>query len=143
MSNLLYAEEVNYWMTSRSSGDDWMDKTKTLIESFGGLHVDWVYGNQGGRSAYLIQFEFLETPYKIVWPVLESKTGNIRAARVQAATLIYHDVKAKCLTARVLGLRAAFFNYLMLPGGQPAYILQAEEIAEMLPKLFMLPGGRP
>jgi hypothetical protein len=134
---MLYSEEVNYWMTSRSSADDWIDKTIKLLESFGGLGVDWVYGKQGAQSAYLIQFELLETKYKIIWPVLESKTGNIRAARVQAATLIYHDVKAKCLTARVLGIRAAFFNYLMLPNGKPAYILQAEEVYEMLPKILV------
>jgi len=137
MTNILCGEEVNYWMTSRSSADDWIDKTVKLLESFGGLDVDWVYGKQGAQSAYLIQFELLETRYKIIWPVLESKTGNIRAARVQAATLIYHDVKAKCLTARVLGIRAAFFNYLMLPNGQPAYILQAEEVYEMLPKMLV------
>jgi hypothetical protein len=134
--NDLYAEDVNYWQTSRSSADDWILKSCKLIESFGGIIITEAFGKQGSNSAYVIQFALLDTMYKIVWPVLESKTGNIRAARVQAATLIYHDIKAKCLTARVLGIRAAFFNYLMLPNGQPAFILQAEELVQNLPKLL-------
>lgn len=136
MNTALYAEEVNYWQTSRSSADDWILKACKLIESFGGEIVTEAFGKQGIHSAYIIHFILSDTNYKIAWPVLESKMGNEKAARVQAATLIYHDIKAKCLTARVLGMRAAFFSYLMLPNGQPAYILHAEEIAESFPKLL-------
>lgn len=131
-----YAEDINYWQTSRTSADEWILKTCKLIESFGGEIVTEAFGKQGNNSAFVIHFRILEHNYKIAWPVLESKTGNERAARIQAATLIYHDVKAKCLTAKVLGVRAAFFNYLMLSNGQPAYILQAEEIADSFQKLL-------
>ena len=79
--------------------------------------------------------------FKIVWPVLPSKSGKDRAARVQAATLLYHDVKARCISASVLGVRTAFFNFVLLPNGRTAGDLATPELADSLPE-FLSPPRR-
>ncbi len=65
-----------------------------------------------------------------------TRKGNERAARIQAATFIYHDVKARCVSARILGKRAAFFTYLMLPDGRTAAQAAAPELLVALPAIF-------
>ena len=135
-----YAEEVNYWKTSRSSPDMWMDKTKAQIAKLGGVVLAEGFGKDGvsGRAAYMLNFEIAGEQYKAVWPVLPSKGDSERAARIQATTLLYHDVKAKCISAAVLGPRAAFFSYLMLPDGRTAAEVAAPELLQALPG-FMRP----
>ena len=76
----------------------------------------------------------------MVWPVLESKSGNLRAARVQAATSLYHEVKAACVKAKFLGTRTAFLAYWLLPDGRAAAEVTSAELSATLPQLF---GGRP
>jgi len=108
----LYAEDLgHYWKTSRISTDDWVDKTLKLIHSHGGQLQGSYSGNDlaSGRSALMISFRIAGDSFKIVWPVLPSRTKEDRAARVQAATLLYYDVKARLLSARILGYRTAFF----------------------------------
>lgn len=53
--------------------------------------------------------------------------------------MLYHDVKAKSISAKVLGTRAAFFSYLMLPDGRTAAEASTPELLEAMPKLLM--GG--
>ncbi len=60
------------------------------------------FGTQDGRGAFIVAFELDGTPFKIVWPVLPTRGDNERAARVQAATFLYHDCKARVLSAAVL-----------------------------------------
>jgi hypothetical protein len=48
----------------------------------------------------MLEFDLGGERYKVVWPVLPTKTGKDRAARVQAATALYHDVKARCVTLK-------------------------------------------
>jgi hypothetical protein len=69
--------------------------------------------------------------------VLPSEKGNELAARRQAATMLYHDTKAKCLSAVVLGTRIAFFSYLLLPDGRTAAEASFPELAEGIPDLFL------
>ena len=87
----------------------------------------------------MLAFEIEGERYKVVWPVLVTQSGNEKAARIQAATMLYHDVKAKCISAAVLGVRSAFFSYLMLPDGRSAAELATPELDEMLPNLFSIP----
>ena len=142
MNELPYAEDVNYWKTSKSSPDMWMDKTKRQIEHLGGRVLLEGFGNEPttGRAAFMLAFEIGGDKFKIVWPVLPSKSGNEKAARVQAATMLYHDVKAKCISAAVLGARAAFFASLLLPDGRTAAEASISELTQGIPELFTHPG---
>lgn len=116
---MTYAEEVNYWKSGQSAPDTWLDKTKKELAVAGGKILAEGYGSDANsKAAYMLGFELDGQQYKIVWPVLPSKSGNTRAAKIQAATMLYHDVKAKCVSAKVLGNRAAFFSYLLLPNGR-------------------------
>ena len=85
----------------------------------------------------MLAFSFGDERFKAVWPVLTSKSGNECSARVQAATLLYHDVKAKSVMAKVLGFRAAFFSYLMLPDGRTMVEMATPELVGAFPKLLM------
>jgi len=138
MNTLPYAEDINYWKTSKSSPDTWMDKTKRQIKQLGGDVLMEGFGSEPttGRAAFMLGFEIGGDKFKIVWPVLPSKSGNEKAARIQAATMLYHDVKAKCVSAAVLGTRAAFFSFLMLPDGRTASEVSAPELAQAIPALF-------
>ena len=51
--------------------------------------------------------------------------------------MLYHDVKAKAMTASVLGAEVAFFSYMMLPDGRVSSELASPELAEAFPKLLM------
>lgn len=136
---LPFAEEINhFWQTSQTAPDSWMDKTKRLIQEVGGRVITEAFGQQEGQSAFLLEFEIGEDRFRLTWPVLPSKGKNERAARIQAATLMFHDVKAKCMTALVMGTRAAFFSYLLLPDGRAATSASVEELETGIPELFRM-----
>jgi len=63
---------------------------------------------------------------------------NEASARIQAATMLYHDVKARCVSAKVIGKRTAFFSYLMLPDGRSAATVATPELAIQLPEMFQV-----
>uniref|UniRef100_A0A6M3L627 Uncharacterized protein n=1 Tax=viral metagenome TaxID=1070528 RepID=A0A6M3L627_9ZZZZ len=134
MTTIPYAEDINYWKTSRSSPDDWIDKASAQIEKLGGHTHTHAFGKDNqGNSAYMLQFSIGEDNYKILWPVLLSKTNNENAAKIQAATLLYHDVKNRCLTAMILGNRTAFFNYFLLPDGRTIIEASVPELMHEIP----------
>lgn len=134
----LYAEEVNYWKTSHSSPDKWLDKTKKLILDIDGTILGEGFGSDPIRqySAYMLQFEIDGERYKIVWPVLPSRYNEEVAARRQATTFIYHDVKARVMSSKVLGSKAAFFSYWLLPDGRTASQASVTELSEGIPYLL-------
>lgn len=135
--NTVYAEDVNYWQTERTptSADKWIDKTKAEIKAAAGRVLSEAFGSDDqGRAAYMLEFTFGGDRFRAVWPVLPSKTKNERAARIQAATMLYHDVKAKCVSAKVHGTRAAFFQYAVLPDGRTAAQVAAPELLTLYPK---------
>ena len=138
MMDLPYAEKLNYWKTSQSSPDTWIDRAEKQIQKLGGK----VYGHAFGtmpdtmKSAYMLTFEIEGERFKIIWPVLPSKTNNEKAAKRQAATFLFHDVKARCLSATVIGVRTAFFSYLLLPDGMTAAQHSLDEINELFPKML-------
>ena len=84
----------------------------------------------------MIAFSIGKDKFKVVFPVLDSKTGKAVAAKRQAATMLYHDIKAKCMVASVLGAKAAFFSYLMLPDGRTASEVATPELAQNFPLLL-------
>ena len=142
MSESLFAEDVgHYWQTSKSSADVWLDRARAEIGSIGGKVLREGFGRENsGRAAFMIQFELDGELFKILWQVLPSSTGNERAAKVQAATALYHDVKARCLSALWIGTRAAFFSYLELPDGRTTGQIATPELMSSLPR-FLLSSG--
>lgn len=131
---LPYAEDIgHYWQTSQSSPDQWVQKTRKLIENLGGKVIAEGFGATDETSAYMMAFELKGQKYKVVWPVLPSATGKTLAAKRQAATLLYHDIKAKAMTASVLGTEVAFFSYMVLPDGRTASELTRPELGQSFP----------
>lgn len=132
--NLPFGEDIrHYWETSHSSPDQWIEKTRKLIESVEGIIVAEGFGSVEDRSAYMVAFRIGEDNFKVIWPVLPSRTGKTLAAKRQAATLLYHDIKAKVMSASVLGTRLAFFSYILLPDGRPVGELAEPELAQAFP----------
>lgn len=134
----IYADEVNYFKTGTTAPDTWIDSAKKEIVRAGGRVLNEGYGrDEAGRAAYLLEFAFDSERFRAIWPVLPTrKPQDERAARIQAATMLYHDIKAKCVSAKVHGARAAFFQYLALPDGRTVAQLAVPELTTAWPKLL-------
>lgn len=143
MSDKPYAEQVNYWKTGASSPDTWIARAKAQIEDAGGEVLAEAFASGGGRAAFILRFRLQGDEFRVEWPVLESQGGDVTAARRQAATMLYHDVKARCVGAKVLGGRRAFLGFLVLPGGRTAGSLGREELSRALPAALGLPAALP
>jgi len=137
MMDLPYAEDVgHYWQTSQSSPDTWIDRAKKVIENLGGAVLTEGFGSAAGRAAFILAFEIMGQKYRIVWPVLPTYRGSAASAKRQAATMLFHDVKAKAMSASVLGVEAAFFSYMMLPDGRVSSELTSPQLGDAFPKLI-------
>ena len=141
MSNLPYAEDSNYWQTGKSGPDTWIEKAAGQVAKIGGKVMMRGMGTHpdSGRSAFVLIFEIEADSFRVVWPVLPLKTTTPikeRAAQRQAATFLFHDVKARCLSSAILGARTSFFSFMMLPDGRVASEAQKSEIAELGGQLF-------
>lgn len=135
----MYADDFNYWKTSRTSPDKWLEKTVDLIEKHGGQVIQDYFGQDRttGKAAYKITFRIDEDTFDLVWPVLPTKSGNeTEAAKRQAATAIYHHVKAALLAAQVIGARVALFGFYMLPDGRTPAQVGDGYLLEALPGAF-------
>ena len=131
---LPYAEDVgHYWQTGQSSPDVWLERAKKVITDLGGDILADGYGSAQGRAAFMLAFRIKEHDYKVIWPVLPSYSGKESATKRQAATMLYHDVKAKAMTASVLGVEVAFFSYMMLPDGRLTSELATPELSDAFP----------
>ena len=131
------AEDLgHYWKTGSSSPDTWIEMAKKLIREVNGEITAEGFGSIGTQAAYMLVFRINEDKFKVVFPVLYSRAGNTIAAKRQAATMLYHDIKAKCMVANVLGVKAAFFTYLMLPDGRTASELATPELGQVFPPLL-------
>src|SRR5690606_12084770 len=139
----LYAEDVNYWKSSTSSPDTWIDKAKTEIKRVGGKVTGELVGSVDGKTAFMLMFELDSERYEIKWPVLQSKTGNERAAKIQAATALYHDVKARCVARKFLRSRATFMPFLLLPNDVTCNEASTPQLSEQLPDMFRGGLSRP
>ncbi len=138
-----HAEEVNYWQTSQSAPDKWIERAKTQISSVGGCILREAYGQEEttGQAAFMLEFALDGERYKVIWPVLASDTGKKMAAKRQAATALFHDVKNRCVALKFLGGRAAFFSYLMLGDGRTASQVSIPEIEEGIPRMMLVGSG--
>lgn len=139
---LPYAEDLgHYWETGHSAPDVWMEKTRKIIAQVGGEVTTEAFGSSDGREAYMMAFKIAGDAYKVVWPVLPSRLGRLYSARRQAATLLHYDIKAKAMSAGVLGVKAAFFSYLMLPDGRVASEVATPELGSVFPILLPEPDS--
>lgn len=116
----VYAEDVNYLDTGKSSPDVWIDRAKKEIVGIGGKVLQSGYAEQNGQAAFLLKFQIGADIFQIRWETLPGrlKSTNELKRKRQAATLLYHDVKHKVVMAKIRGIRATFLEYLTLPGGQ-------------------------
>ncbi len=127
---LPFAEDVNYWKTGKSSPDTLVSKAVEIIRKLGGTNIAEAFGSYDGRAAFIVQFNFGEERFRIAWPCLPQRKADERAARIQAATFLFYDVKAKALSAAILGPRAVFIGSLLLPSGKTVTESALPAIAE-------------
>jgi len=133
--DLPFAETVNYWKSGQSSLGAILDKAHSIIERLGGIVTMKAEGIENGRAAFLLDFYFADERFRCIWPVLPTrKGGNELAAKRQAATLLFHDIKAKSLKCSIFGPRVAFFEYILLENGQTIVQMNNYELIEYLPK---------
>jgi hypothetical protein len=135
-----YAEDTNYWKTSKSAPSTWIDRAKREICSIGGQILGEAFVMQNGAGAYMIAFELDDDHYKLMWNVLKSKGGDTSAARRQAATALYHDVKAACVKAKFRGARIAFADALVTPEGKTVGELIDGDQLQSLPQMLRAPA---
>ena len=140
--NRIEIEKLPYWKSSKSSPDTWIERTIKLINQFGGELINQASGvdYRSGMAAFQIIFKLQGDTFKIVFPVLEPiKQSDMKAAKVQAATILYHDVKARLVSAEILGARNVFFGNLLLENGATAAELENPELS--VQKLLQLDDG--
>lgn len=131
--------ELPYWNTGKSSPDVWLDKTCREIEAAGGTVIEQAIAMQYGRTVVLLGFTLDGDTFRVVWPVLKHEPYEKQAATRQAATMLYHDVKARCVAVRVKGARWAFHAELLLPDGRMAGALTDPELMKQLPTMCQQP----
>lgn len=125
-----YAEDLNYWKTSKHSPGHWLDKAADFLTECGAEVRTTAKGMNDGQAAYLLEFSVKGDSFRIVWPVLESMRGDVKAAERQAATMLYHDVKSRAIRLAIGGARMAYFEFLMLPDGRTFGQLASEHITD-------------
>lgn len=141
MSELIYADDINYWKTSRSGVETWMERIEKQIEDAGGEMITDAFVSDSAtlRAAFMVVFRIGEDQFKIMWPVLQpSKSGRAeqKAAKVQAITALYHDIKNSCVKAKFVGSRHAFFDYYVLPDGRTTTEASLPELSAGIPSLL-------
>ena len=141
VQQLPHAESLNYWKSSTSSAQSWLDKTEALIEGFGGEVSVVAKGKQDDRVVFVMEFEFYPDRFRAVWPVLPPRGGDIKAAERQAATMLFHDVKARTLRVAVMGPRTAFLDFLLVESGMTLAQLSSAELQRGVPPLLTARAG--
>lgn len=117
--DLPYSHTVPYFKTSRAASDSWIGKTKDLLKRIGATDLKEGFLAGDDFATFALSFRVGADSFRVAWPVLPVKDPRDEpAARVQAATLVYHECKARCLAATILGPRPAFVSYLLLSGGK-------------------------
>ncbi len=127
------ATSYPYWKTGRSPPDEWLRKAKSQIEQAGGVIVESGILMQRGREVVMLGFDLDGDTFRLVWPVLGHDPSDNQAAVRQAATMLFHDVKARCIAVRVKGARWAFHAELVLADGRMAGDLSDGDLLKRLP----------
>lgn len=121
---LPYSHQVPYWKTSKSGWTSFISKAVKELKKVGGSHHGTAVTTGAKNEEMHLRFSLEGEEYHIVWPILPLRPttqpskvdADSESARVQAATFIFHDVKARCVAARILGANRAFFTYQLVDG---------------------------
>lgn len=140
MSNQLpYAKDLPYWRSGSSAPDVWLEKAVAIVKKLGGTNVSCLSGMTDNGGTFLMQFDHGTERYRVIWPVLRvQRPDEMRAAQIQAATMLYHDCKAKALVAQVLGIRTAFIGQLLVNESQTVSQIATPLLAESVKPLALL-----
>lgn len=142
MADLPDAEDLNYFKTSKSKPATWLEKAERIVErDLEGVVLLYAKGRYEGGYAWAMEFEVQGDRFRVVWPILPSRANNETAAERQAATMLYHDIKQRSIRARVLGARAAYFEYFLLGDGRTAADLGRKELQEYTPNRLLQSGA--
>ncbi len=136
MNEGLFAEKVNYWKTSRSS-DSAINEAIREIQKAGGVVLGDGFLNDQGKAAWMMQFRIGGDVYRSVWPVLRSKSGDFRSAKIQAAVAMKHDIKAKCVAAKFIGFKQSFARERLLPDGKTIGDVSDADILKAVPQMLL------
>lgn len=115
-----YAEDLPYWQTGENA-EKAIQEAKNTLTKYGGKIVGEGYGMMDGEAAFFLQFTMQGETFRYVEPVMQSRTRNEKAAKVQAAASLKHAIKARVNEAVRHGARRAFMDSLLLPNGQTVY----------------------
>jgi hypothetical protein len=140
----IYAEDLPYWRTSKSTLSSWLNKAKREITSINGKVTGdgYMTDHENGRGAILITFVLDGTRYAAKWPVLPTRRKTEQdeeAAKVQAATALYHDIKNRVVSAKFRGAGFSFLNYQVLQTGQTVSEVADNGFVNRLPMLLQPP----
>lgn len=142
MRQLPFAKDLPYWRTSSSSVETWLEKIRRLILAADGDVISEAFADQQGNRAFLFEFDLAGERFRVTWPVCQiSKDEELRAAKVQAVTMVYHDLKARIVTAKVIGAKRALLSYLLI-GGRTAGDIAEHFDPDSLPRLLTGPVAR-
>ena len=127
---LPYGHKLPYWKTSQSSPDRWCEKTAAIISKLGGTDIGQMFATMNGRGTFVLSFRFGGRLYRVIWPIMRHRDGEERAARIQAATLMYHDCKSKAVSAAALGVDIAFAGQRVLANDKTVAECSADYLLE-------------
>ena len=134
------AEDLPYWKSGQSPAESWLDKTEKLLVDAGGTVQLRMVGRQGEIEGIIFGFVLAGDSYKLSWPVLPTrKEADRPAARRQAATMIYHDTKARVARLRIFGPRVVFADWLVLGDGSTVAERGGQGVPELLEGVKLLP----
>ena len=127
------AKSLPYWKTGTSEPDTWLDKAEKIITELGGQVCARGFAELEGVGMFMMKFRASDgAEFSVRWPCLRvDKETDRGAARRQAATMLYHDVKARALTAKVFGLEFAFLQHKQLPDGRTVGELTGTELPRL------------
>lgn len=138
MTERPYAHTLPYWKTSTSSPDKWIDRALAVLKKLGAKDISHMFGSSNGSAAYMITFRAAGQTFRIVWPVMRLRDGDKeRDGRRQAATLLYHDCKAKAVAAAAFGVEVAFVGQLVLPTGKTVEQSTVPQLSEHAKPLML------
>lgn len=139
---LPYASDGDYWKTgSKRTATHWIELAKNQLIDHGATNVVTAQGEQDGQVAFMIEFTLMGERYRLVWPVLPlaismQTESNRKAAEVQAATSLYHEVKSCCVKSTRYGSHSGFFQFQLLPNGVTVQQMTATDLMHAVPRIM-------
>lgn len=137
-----YAEQANYFGTSQRAADTWLKIAEKELVTVGGRVLRKAAVEEESHAAFMIEFLLDGDTFRMVYPVMECRKKtpqNFDKAKVQAATFLYHSVKARALDIKILGARVAFGSWLLVDGKRSVADVVRNGSGAALPKMLQTP----